>query len=52
MTTGGESYESMLNGLHFERTDKNVNDLSIDIKGGLGIFTLGYLDSHFSSYGR
>ena len=34
MTTGGESYESMLNGLHFERTDKNVNDLSIDIKGG------------------
>ena len=52
MISGGESYESIYSGPHTKRSDVYPNDLSYFALGGLGLFNLGYLDTHFGARGR
>lgn len=52
MITAGESYYSLKYKAQ-ENMDNNIDIVSYDKYGGLGIFTLGlYLDTHFSCRGR
>ena len=52
MVTGGESYESIYKGPHTQRSESNPDDLSYLPAGGIGMFDLGFVDTHFSQRGR
>ena len=54
MISGGESYEALVNKPldHLCLTSACSDDLQYDPEGGLGLFTVGILDTHFSQRGR
>jgi cyanophycinase len=54
MIAGGESYEALVNKPldHLCLTSLCYDDLQYDPEGGLGLFNVGILDTHFSQRGR
>lgn len=54
MIAGGESYEALVHPAldHICATRDCEDDLQYDIQGGLSLFSLGILDTHFSQRGR
>lgn len=53
MISGGETYDALVRGAHpLPCATCSVDDLIFDAAGGLGLFSYGTLDSHFSQRGR
>ena len=52
MVCGGESYDSLVYGLHDSADPDHPGNLIYEEKGGFGFFVWGYLDSHFGTRGR